>query len=47
MLSFKVLESRFFIDGRYIYGLTPLDNFDYVNIDNRGISLSAGLIFGF
>jgi Outer membrane protein beta-barrel domain len=47
MLSFKVLESRFFIDGRYIYGLTPLDNFDYVNIENRGISLSAGLIFGF
>jgi Outer membrane protein beta-barrel domain len=47
MLSFALGGSRFFVDGRYIYGLTNLSKTDEVEITNRGISLTAGLFFGF
>ena len=46
-LSFQLGGSRFFVDGRYIYGLTNLSNTDDVEFTNRGVAITAGLLFGF
>lgn len=39
---------KLFVDGRYLFGLTELENKDDgVSIKNRGINLTAGLLFSF
>ena len=50
-LSAGIGNSRFFIDGRYLYGITNTSESDEANnqyeAKNRGTALTAGLLFGF
>lgn len=46
-LSFRLGGTRFFVDGRYLYGVSNLSNSSDTEITSRGVAITGGLLFGF
>lgn len=40
-------ESHFFLDARYLLGLVDIEKGEDTDVRNRGVSVSAGFLFGF
>ena len=44
-LSVKIAGARFMLDARYLYGISDLEKGEEAKVNNRGVALTAGLLF--